>query len=374
MKAVEALSAWTLRCMALAEEQWTARAWLAVLRPASHAYGALVSFRAALFARGLTGARRLPAPVLSVGNLVAGGAGKTPFVEMLARRLHERGRRVAVVLRGYRGGSAKPMIVGDGRRVLCEPPAAADEAYLLARHLPGVAVLTGADRYRVGQIALEELKCEIIVLDDAFQHLRVHSDLDIVLVDAANPLGYGRLLPSGLLRERPEALGRADLVVITHADSGSDLDSIRQTIGRYAPTAPIALAAHRPVGLIGARGEERLSPERLDGQRLVAFSGIANPRGFEKTLVQLGAVVLAHHVFPDHYVYSAADLQALSAAARKAGASLMVTTEKDMVKLTHLDLGNEAVGLYALSISLELLEGAEMLDRMLNRLVNPSTA
>lgn len=374
MKAVETLSAWTLRCMAVAQTRWTARAWLAFLRPASHAYGALISFRATLFACGLASARRLPVPVLSIGNLVAGGAGKTPFVEMLARRLHEQGHRVAVVLRGYRGGSAKPVIVGDGRQVLCRPPAAADEAYLLARHLPGVAVLTGADRYRVGQIAIEQLKCGIIVLDDAFQHLRLHRDLDIVLVDAANPLGYGRLLPSGLLRERPEALGRADLVVITHADSGRDLDSIRHTIRRYAPATPIALAVHRPVGLISAQGEKHLPPERLDGQRLMAFSGIANPRGFEKTLVQLGAVVLAHHAFPDHYVYSAADLQALSSAARRAGASLMVTTEKDMVKLTGLDLGDEAADLYALSISLEFLEGAEMLDRMLNRLVNPSTA
>ena len=192
--------------MAVAQTRWSARAWLAVLRPASQAYGALVSLRAALFARGLAGVRRLPVPVLSVGNLMAGGSGKTPFVEMLARRLHERGHRVAIILRGYRGGSTRPMVVCDGRRLLYEPPAASDEAYLLASHLPGVAVLTGTDRYRVGQVALEQLGCGIIVLDDGFQHLKVHRDLDIVLVDAVNPLGYGRLLPSGLLREQ---IGRA---------------------------------------------------------------------------------------------------------------------------------------------------------------------
>ena len=374
MKTVEALSAWTLRCMAVAQTRWSARAWLAVLRPASQAYGALVSLRAALFARGLAGVRRLPVPVLSVGNLIAGGSGKTPFVEMLARRLHERGHRVAIILRGYRGASTEPMIVCDGRRLLCEPPAASDEAYLLARHLPGVAVLTGADRYRVGQVALEQLGCGIIVLDDGFQHLKVHRDLDIVLVDAVNPLGYGRLLPSGLLRERPEALGRADLLVITHADSGRDLDATTRAVRRYAPTAPIALAVHRPLGLIGPRSEECLPPEHLVGQRLLAFSGIANPRSFEATLTQLGAVVLGHRVFPDHYAYSAADLQVLSAAARKAGASLMVTTEKDMVKLTRLDRGKEALPLFAISISLELVEGAEVLDRMLGSLVKPSTS
>ncbi|HLE04669.1 MAG TPA: tetraacyldisaccharide 4'-kinase, partial [Anaerolineales bacterium] len=247
-----------------------------------------MSLRTALFARGLTGIRRLPVPVLSVGNLIAGGTGKTPFVEMLARRLQTQGHRVAIVLRGYRGRSATPTIISDGRRLLCEPPVAADEAYLLARHLPGVAVLTGADRYRVGQLALEQLKCEVIVLDDGFQHLRLHRDLDIVLLDAANPMGYGRLLPSGLLRERPDGLARADLLVVTHADSGADVDEIKRSLRRYAPTAPIALAVHRPLGLTGACGEERLSPSHLDGQRLVVFSGIGNPSGFEATLVRLG--------------------------------------------------------------------------------------
>lgn len=374
MKAVETLSAWTMRCMEAAQTQWTARAWLAVLGPAAHVYGAMVSLRAALFARGLAGVRRLPVPVLSVGNLIAGGSGKTPFVEMLARRLHEQGHRVAIILRGYRGGSDKPMIVCDGGRLLCEPPEAADEAYLLARHLPGVAVLTGADRFRVGQLAIEELQCGIIVLDDGFQHLRIHRDLDIVLVDAVNPLGYGRLLPSGLLRERPEALGRADLLVITHADCRGDLGAITQMIRQYAPTAPIALAAHRPVGLVGPEREEHVTLEHLSGRPLVAFSGIGNPRGFETTLAQLGAVVLAHHVFPDHHVYSAADLQALSAAAKRAGASMMVTTEKDMVKLARLDRGEGATPLYALSISLELLDGLKVLDRMLSGLMQPSAA
>lgn len=368
MKAVEALSAWTVRCMAAGQTTWGARLWLAFLRLASHVYGSLVSVRSALFARGLTGIRRLPVPVLSVGNLIAGGTGKTPFVEMLARRLHTRGHRVAVILRGYRGRSTAPVIISNGQRLLCEPPVAADEAYLLACHLPGVAVLTGADRYRVGQLALEQLRCEIIVLDDGFQHLRLHRDLDIVLLDAANPMGYGRLLPSGLLRERPEGLARADLLVVTHADAGVDVDAIKRSLRRYAPRAPIALAIHRPLGLVGAYGEERLSPSHLDGRPLVAFSGIANPRGFEATLVRLGAVVLAHHVFPDHYAYSAADLEALSTATVKARAACMVTTEKDMVKLARLNLEKMATPLYALAISLEMVEGGETLDHMLSGL------
>jgi len=368
MKAVEALSAWTVRCMAADQTTRAARSWLAFLRLASYVYGGLVLLRAVLFARGVTGVRRLPVPVLSVGNLIAGGTGKTPFVEMLARRLQMQGHRVAIVLRGYRGRSTTPMIISDGRRLLCEPPVAADEAYLLARHLPGVAVLTGADRYRVGQVALEQLKCGVIVLDDGFQHLRLYRDLDIVLLDAANPMGYGRLLPSGLLRERPDGLGRADLLVVTHADSVSDLDAIKRSLRRYAPSAPIALAVHRPLGLIGLCGEEHLSPSHLDGQPLVAFSGIANPRGFEATLVRLGAVILAHHVFPDHYVYSAADLEALSTSAMKVRAACMVTTEKDMVKLARLNLEKMVTPLYALAISLEIVEGEETLDRMLSGL------
>ena len=372
MKAA-AVSAWTLRCMAAGQRQWTARAWLAFLRPASHVYGGLVLLRTALFTSGLAAVCRLPVPVVSVGNLVVGGSGKTPFVEMLARRLHKQGHRVAIILRGYRGGSTKPMIICDGQRLLSQPPAAADEAYLLSRHLPGVAVLTGRDRHRVGQVALRQLGCEMIVLDDGFQHLRLHRDLDIVLLDAANPFGYGRLLPAGLLRERPEALARADLVVVTHADSGCDLDGIRQGVRRYAPTAPIVLAVHRPLGLVGPDGET-LPLRRLDGERLVAFSGIGNPGSFEATLLRLGATVLAHHIFPDHYAYSAADLEALSSAAKVVGASMAVTTEKDMVKLVRLQQGSRAVPLYALSIGLELAEGAATLDRMLNDVLQPSAS
>ncbi len=374
MKGIEALSAWTHHCMAEAPEQWTAQAWLTCLRPASYAYGTAISLRSALFARGLVRSRRLPVPVLSVGNLSAGGSGKTPFVEMLAGRLREQGQRVVIILRGYRGGSTKPTIISDGRDLKCEPPEAADEAYLLARHLPGVAVLTGADRYRVGEMALDHVHPSVIILDDGFQHLRLYRDLDIVLVDAGNPLGYGRLLPAGLLREPPEAFGRADIVVITHADAGSDLDRAIQVVRRYAPTAPIALAVHRPVDLIDVRSGERLSLERLDGQRLLAVSGIATPRRFQATLVRLGAIVAAHRIFPDHHHYASADLAMINAAVGQVGASMIVTTEKDMVKLTRLDLMKVGAPLYALSISLELVEGAEVLDAMLSRLAKLSAA
>jgi tetraacyldisaccharide 4'-kinase len=374
VKGIEALSTWTLRCMAEASEQWTAHAWLTCLRPASYAYGAAVSIRAALFAQGLVKSRRLPVPVLSVGNVSAGGSGKTPFVEMLAARLRDRGQRVVIILRGYRGGSKKPTIVSDGRGLKCEPPVAADEAYLLARHLPGVAVLTGVDRYHVGEVALERVDPSIIILDDGFQHLRLYRDLDIVLVDAVNPLGYGRLLPSGLLREPPEAFGRADIVVITHADAGRDPDVAMQVIRRYAPTVPIALAIHRPIELIDIRSGGRLSLERLGGQRLLAVSGIANPSRFEATLVRLGATVAAHRAFPDHHRYAPADLETINGAAKHVGASMIVITEKDMVKLTRLDLMKVGAPLYALSISLELVEGAEVLDAMLSRLAKLSAS
>ncbi|MDE2484597.1 MAG: tetraacyldisaccharide 4'-kinase [candidate division NC10 bacterium] len=374
MKGIEALSTWTLRCMAAAPAQWTAQAWLTCLRPVSRVYGAAMSLRTALFTYGLARTRRLPVPVLSVGNVSVGGSGKTPFVEMLAGRLRERGQRVVIILRGYRGGSTKPTIVSDGRNVRCEPPIAADEAYLLARHLPGVAVLTGADRYRVGTVAIEQVDCGVIILDDGFQHLGLHRDLDIVLVDAGNPLGYGRLLPSGLLREPPEALGRADMVVITHADAGRDLDSAIQAIRRYAPIVPIALAVHRPVSLIDVRSGERLGLERLTGRRLLAVSGIANPSRFEATLIQLGAFVAAHHIFPDHHRYAPVDLEIINRAANSVGASMVVTTEKDMVKLTSLNVTTMGAPLYALSISLELTEGADVLDAILSRLVTPSAS
>lgn len=374
VKGIETLSIWTLRCMAARPDQWVAHAWLTCLRPISYAYGTAVSFRAALFSYGLAGTRRLPVPVLSVGNVSVGGSGKTPFVEMLARRLRDRGERVVIILRGYRGSSTKPIVVSDGHRIRCEPPAAADEAYLLARHLPGVAVLTGADRYRVGEVALEEVECSVIILDDGFQHLRLHRDLDIVLVDSMNPLGYGRLLPSGLLREPPEAIGRADLVVMSHADVGRDADRAERAIRQYAPAAPIVRATHQPVALVDGRNETTAGLDRLLGQRLLAVSGIANPSRFEAALVRLGAHVAAHRIFPDHHRYTPADLKNIYAAAEGVGASMVVTTEKDMVKLARLNVVEKNVPLYALSISLEFIEGAERLDAMLNRLMRPNVS
>ncbi len=374
MKGIETLSIWTLRCMAAAPEQWTAQAWLTCLRPISHVYGAAVSLRTAFFTYGLAGTHRLPVPVVSVGNISVGGSGKTPCVEMLAGRLRERGQQVVIISRGYRSGLTKPTVVSDGKSVRYKPPVAADEAYLLARHLPGVAVLTGADRYRVGEVAIEQVACGVIILDDGFQHRRLHRDLDIVLVDAVNPLGYGRLLPSGLLREPPEALERADIVVVTNADAGRDVDSAIRAIRQYAPAAPIARAVHRPVNLIDVRSQDRVGLERLTGQRLLAVSGIANPSRFEAMLGQLGARVAAHRIFPDHHRYTPADLELIGRAAKDGGASMVVTTEKDMVKLAHLDIAQVDTPLYALSISFELLEGADLLEAMLNRLVQPSAS
>jgi tetraacyldisaccharide 4'-kinase len=364
MTPVGAWFVWTARCMA-GDTNWAGRAWLTTLRPLSWIYGGLVSMRTVAFASGLVGTRRLSVPVVSVGNVVAGGAGKTPFVELLARRLHERGCRVAIVLRGYRGASTGPAVVSNGRALLAEPPLASDEAYLLARRLPGIAVLTGADRYLAGQIAVEELGADVIALDDGFQHLRLHRDLNIVLLDATNPFGYGRLLPSGLLREPLISLARADLVILTYADLGSDLDGVARRIRRYAPDVPILHAVHHPSALLGVRGEV-LPPERLQGQRLLAFSGIANPRRFEETLARLGAIVLGHRMLPDHHVYSSEDLESLASAARASGASLMITTEKDLVKLSHLGPQNGGVPLYALSIQFELLDARAVVDGMLN--------
>lgn len=360
--------------MAAAPDQWAAQAWLTCLRPVSYAYGAAVSLRTALFACGLARTRRLPVPVVSVGNISVGGSGKTPFVEMLADRLRERDQQVVIILRGYRGGSTKPIVVSDGKSVRCKPPVAGDEAYLLAQHLPGVAVLTGADRYRVGEIAIEQVACGVIILDDGFQHRRLHRDLDIVLVDAVNPFGYGRLLPSGLLREPPEALERADIVVVTNADAGRDVDSAIRAIRQYAPAAPIAKAVHRPVSLIDVTNEDRVGLERLTGRRLLAVSGIANPSRFEAMLGRLGARVAAHQIFPDHHRYTSADLEFIGRAAKDSGASMVVTTEKDMVKLAHLDIAQVDAPLYALSIFFELLEGTELLEGMLSRLVKPSAS
>jgi len=308
--------------------------------------------RNGMYDRGWKCSFRAPVPVVSVGNLTLGGTGKTPCVEHVARWLRQHGRRVAILSRGY--GSRQGQ---------------SDEALVLAENLPDVPHRQGADRVALAQVAVEELESEILVLDDGFQHRRLARDLDLVLVDATAPWGHGYLFPRGLLRESLRSLRRADVAVLTRCDQvkPTDLARIGAQIARFAPEVPVVHTTHRPVVLVNADREEQ-TLEVLRHGPVAAFCGIGNPRAFRQTLAGLGAALADFRTFPDHHVYTRTDIEDLRGwAQRQAEESLVVTTQKDLVKVRLSRLGDRA--LWALRIQLYIGQGQEVLDRKLQQVL-----
>jgi tetraacyldisaccharide 4'-kinase len=310
-----------------------------------------VASRNLAFNRGWKVQHRAAVPVVSVGNLTLGGTGKTPMVEWIGRWYRARRVRVAILSRGY--GDASGMN---------------DEGRVLEENLPDVPHLQAPDRVALARCAVEELESEILVLDDGFQHRRLARDLDVVLLDALDPFGLGRLFPRGLLREPVGSLRRAGVVVLSRADFVDEAArrSIRALAERRAGPLSWALARHAPLDLIDAEG--RSSPlSEAQCRPVGAFCGIGNPEGFRRTLEGLGLNVKGFRAFPDHHPYSARDVADLADWVRGLGVELVLTTQKDSVKLRASSLG--PVPLRALRIGLEVMDGSETLERSLSALL-----
>jgi tetraacyldisaccharide 4'-kinase len=312
-----------------------------LLAPVAGLYGVAARARAAAYAAGLLSRRRLGRPVISVGNLTLGGTGKTPLVAALAAFLRDQGLGVAILTRGYgRRGRDREVLRSEAGEL---PPDAADrcgdEPALLARAVPGVAVVVDADRYAAGSWAERELDPDVFVLDDGFQHLRLARDLDIVVGDATDPFGGYALPPLGRLREPVAALRRADAVVVTRADRPFDREHLaRVARGFVGADVPIFYADHRIVDLRPLPGGEPRPPETLGGCRAGILTAIGNPAVFLGDLERAGVEVVAEALHPDHHAFAQRDVDAAVALARAAGAAALVTTEKDAVKLERLDL------------------------------------
>ena len=328
------------------------RAGLSVL---AVAYGAAVRARAVVYGLGLFGERRLPVRVVSVGNLVAGGTGKTPFVAWLASRLREAGKRPGILSRGY------------GSRPVGSP--LSDEGTLLRDLLgPGVPQVEDPDRVRGGlRLLAEHPDTDVLVLDDGFQHRRLGRDLDLVLLDATDPFGLGRLLPRGRLREPRSALARAHAVVLTRSErvSPADLDALRAAVRALAPRALVAVARTVPRALVSVTGEER-PLDVLRGATVLAYAGVGNPKAFLGTLLDLGARVVASRLVPDHHAPTSAEAARLADDARAAGASVVATTRKDLVKLRSLPglAASHSSMFLAVDVETHVVEGgADLLAR-----------
>ncbi|MGI8982717.1 MAG: tetraacyldisaccharide 4'-kinase [Pirellulaceae bacterium] len=326
-----------------------ARVILAALEPV---YGWAVRRKNRRFDNGHLAAVRVDAPVISVGNLTVGGTGKTPLVHWLAAWLREQGQQVTLISRGY-GGRGGPN----------------DEALELADRLPDMPHLQNADRVAAARQAIDQNPDQVLLLDDAFQHRRIARDLDIVLLDALEPFGYGRLLPRGLLREPVEGLKRADVIGLSRADAVSSTrrDEIRRRVERLAPDALWIEFAHEPRGLVSSSGS-KIELSEIRGRPVAAFCGIGNPAGFLHTLSQCGASVTAMREFPDHCSYDLPVMRDLEAwLSRFSGITHVLCTRKDLVKIPHETLAG--VPLLAVDVELEITRGRAELEQRL-RLVS----
>lgn len=321
-----------------------------VLPPLSLLYGAVTRTRLSLYRRGTFQTTKLERPVISIGNITTGGTGKTPLVEYVTRVIASHGKRVCILTRGY--GRKDPhlqVIVSDGYGVLASPAEAGDEPYLLATKLTGLAaVISSADRIAAGREAIKDFGTECFVLDDGFQHLRLARDLNIVTIDATNPWGGGSLLPYGRLRESPEGLSRADCVVITRCDQVNGVDSLREEILRLTGERPIFESQMRALRVVSLKNpSETLAPPA----RVAAFCAVGNPAGFFESLRQSGFELALQKSFPDHHVYSQDEIDSLTRTAIKAGATALVTTAKDAVKLRTLSF---SISCYVLEIEIAI--------------------
>ncbi len=309
-----------------------------MLSPLSVAYSAVTRLRTAAYQKGLLKTTKLPAPVISVGNITAGGTGKTPLVEKICRLIAAESRRVCVLTRGYgRENGGDRVLVSDGTAVLAHASQSGDEPLLLAEKLLGVAaVVCDADRAAAGKWAIEKLDSDVFVLDDGFQHLQLARDLDLVVIDATNPWGGGHLLPHGTLRELPRGLARADCAIITRTEQTTDTSILESEIHKLIGDHPVLISQMSTKG-VREVGGTALSPNASVPQPVSAFCAIGNPNSFINQLRQENLPLANMQIFPDHYSYQQADISELSRQAKAAGAAGLITTAKDAVKLRTLE-------------------------------------
>ncbi len=346
------------------------RAAMIGLIPLSGLYGVAMKARRALYRNGLFRVHRVGAPVISVGNITTGGTGKTPLVEWIARALAPQEKRVCIVTRGYgRQHASSRVLVSNGVEIFSDAQEAGDEPLLLAEKLKGIAaVICDADRVAAARWAIEKLNSELFILDDGFQHMRVARDLNIVVVDATNPWGNGRLLPAGNLRESPAQLTRADCVVITRADDVAQTEALQSEIDQMSKGRPVFRSRMKIEGLRNLNGEvEELSAELKSGP-VTAFCGIGNPESFFAQL-QRGGYQLCHtRAFPDHHYYTQAEINTLVSQSAARGARALLTTAKDEIKLRALSLDMRC---YIVDVAIEIAAQDELL-RLIEKAIGRS--
>lgn len=326
----------------------------------SWVYGAAIHMRQTLYALHVLKRKKLGCVVISVGNITLGGTGKTPTVINIAGLLLKKQRHPVVVSRGYgRENESEMLIVSDGRTVLVDTPTGGDEPVLIGSKLPGVPVVVGSKRFQAARNALLRFNSDVVVLDDGFQHIRLKRTLDIALVDASDPFGNGKLLPAGILREPVAALKRAHAVLITKAGAPEETAWLKELISKKT-SARIFTSRLVSLDVVDCCSGTILPLSSLRDATVLALSGIARPASFTSQLKSLGAIIAAECIYPDHYVFGKTDLGDVYTKAVDAKVDMIITTEKDAVRMKQF----RPKGIHALRVELSVDEREEW-ERML---------
>ena len=379
----EHLEQYFLEVMSGRRRRWFDLALVNLLFAASRFYRMVVQFRVWMYDKRVIRNHALGCLVVSIGNLTCGGTGKTPVVEVFARTLSENGRKVAILSRGYRSKKrtfrekmlhffkkgkieVPPKVVSDGKNLLLNSEYAGDEPYMLASNLPEVAVVVDKDRVKSGIYAIDNFQSDVIILDDGFQYLMLKPHINIVLVDSTDPFGNGHVLPRGVLREPIKNIRRADYIFLTKSDGSHKLEHLKRFIRRHTRRAEIIECCHKPQNLVTLKGREVHPLSKLKGAKVAALSAIARPESFEKFLEDFGAELVLKDHFADHHRYTKQEITDFVSQAKAAGAEMIMTTEKDAVRIPELDRCD--VPILYLRIQIDILSGQESFNQCISRI------
>jgi len=330
--------------------------WRPLLRQLAKVYGWIMRMREKLYEKRIFRSYKLDCQVICVGNITVGGSGKTPVVEFLAEFLTRKRRmKVGVLSRGYKRSTSGTVIVTDGIQVLVNSREAGDEPYLLAKNLKNVPIVVDENRVRGGRLLRDKFKTDLILLDDGFQHHRLQKDLNIVVINAQNGFGNNELLPAGPLREPLDALYRADLLWI-HQPLSIRWPELRNMLRSYRHARRL-YSDYAPTHLVEIPSGKNAKLKRLEKKRVLAFAGIANPKRFKETLDTLGCKDIRLIAFPDHHFFTPKSWKKIITETESFQPDLVITTEKDAVRLTPEF--KMTLPFYYLKLEIKVIQGLE---------------
>jgi tetraacyldisaccharide 4'-kinase len=335
-----------------------------LLYPFSILFGLIIILRNLFFDIGFFKTHKVKVPVISVGNLTTGGTGKTPIVEFFTGYLLRQNKKVAVVSRGYKRSTKGTLVVSDGKLLMQNANECGDEPYQIASKYPDAIVIVDEDKYRSASLAAEKYSCDIILVDDGFQHRKLHRDFDIVVVDVTSPPFEGNLLPAGLRREPFSALKRADAIIYSRWN-----EEIKFDYDVFASVPLNAKVKFKPSRLISFNAGETLQLDSVVGKKCTAFCGIGNPDSFKRILQAMGLEIITNKVFPDHYLYKSKDINIIKREYSKNKSDLVITSEKDSMRLLNYKNELKDLPVFYIEITAQFIDGEKQILEEINQLI-----